>query len=224
MQIYSGETDRAGKQRDEVALALFWFQFHLQLQLRLGFATWTYIDAKMLLLCKPSRMFSSSSLSTLFLSSSPPYYLPHPPNPSSKTPGQCATTDHLCGLVGQYANTKTLKISWISQRSQIKWIWSLLEKFTFPFCLNFHLIFEKSEISSNIPVTNILHQTTFPIRATLRGQQWGELSQKHSQIWQNNNAYCCKKYAKNTIYVLHLLSAHEKKLVIQVQKSQGNEK
>ena len=34
MQIYSGETDRAGKQRDEVALALFWFQFHLQLQLR----------------------------------------------------------------------------------------------------------------------------------------------------------------------------------------------
>ena len=29
MQIYSGETDRAGKQRDEVALALFWLEFHL---------------------------------------------------------------------------------------------------------------------------------------------------------------------------------------------------
>ena len=56
-----------------------------------------------------------------------------------------------------------------------------LERFAFPFCLNFDLVFEKSEMSSNIPVTNILHQTTFPIPTTLRGQQ-GELSQKYPKI------------------------------------------
>ena len=75
-----------------------------------------------------------------------------------------------------------------------------LERFAFPFCLNFDLIFEKSEMSSNIPVTNILHQTTFPIPTTLRGQQGGTISKIFKDLTKQKICFSFGTIAKEHSY------------------------
>ena len=76
--------------------------YEAKLKVGLGVGTWrppqTYFDQII-----PLHTFwadtSFTFLFNLFLSSSPPYYSAHPPDPSSKTPGQSATTGHLYNLL-----------------------------------------------------------------------------------------------------------------------------
>ena len=83
--------------------------YEAKLKVGLGVGTWrppqTYFDQIIPLQAFADVLTDTSTftfLFNLFLSSSPPYYSAHPPDTSSKTPGQSATTGHLYNLLSSF--------------------------------------------------------------------------------------------------------------------------